>query len=53
MKKENVKELRDKILKGIELSYDRLIISKQKDDEELVFSRNGQIVKVRARDLTK
>lgn len=53
MNRENIKELRDKILKGIELSYDRLLISKQKDDAVLVFSRNGQIVKVKARELKK
>jgi hypothetical protein len=51
MNRENIKELRVKILKGIELSYDRLLISKQKDDAKLVFSRNGQIVKVKAREL--
>jgi hypothetical protein len=53
MNRENIKELREKILKGIELSYDRLLISKQKDDDELVFSRNGQIVKIKARKLKK
>jgi len=53
MTKENVKELRSKILQGIELAYRRLLISKQKEDGELVISRNGKIVKVKARELTK
>ena len=53
MTKNNVKEMRDKILKGIELSYDRMLIVKQKEDAELVFSRNGEIIKVKARDLKK
>jgi hypothetical protein len=49
----NVKDLRAKILKGIELAYQRLLISKQKEDEELVISKNGKIVRVKARELTK
>jgi hypothetical protein len=38
-------------LKVSELAYERLLIEKQKDDSELVFSRNGKVVKVKARDL--
>ena len=53
MTKENVKDLRAKILQGLELAYTRLLSSKQKDDEDLVISRNGKVVKVKARDLTK
>jgi len=53
MTKDSVKELRAKILKGIELSYNRLLISKQKEDGELVISRNGKIVWVKAKGLAK
>ena len=53
MNKENVKDLRAKILQGLELAYTRLLSSKQKDDEDLVISKNGKVVKVKARDLTK
>lgn len=53
MTKENVKDLRTKILQGLELAYSRLLISKQKEDEDLVISRNGKIVKVKARELSK
>lgn len=53
MTKENVKDLRAKILQGLELAYTRLLSSKQKDDQDLVISRNGKVVKVKARDLTK
>ena len=52
MKKEEVEILQDKIVKGVELAYKRLLIEKQKDDSELVFSHNGKIVIVKARDLT-
>jgi len=51
MNKDEVKVMRDKIIKGIDLAYERLLIEKQKDDSELVFSHNGKIVAVKARDL--
>jgi hypothetical protein len=53
MTKESVKVMRTKILQGIDLSYSRLLISKQKEDGELVISRNGKIIRVKARDLIK
>lgn len=43
---------REKILKGLDLTMQKLIKEKQKNDEEFVFSVNGEIVKVKARDLT-
>jgi len=52
MNKEDAKIMQDKIVKGVELAYKRLLFEKQKDDSELVFSHNGKIVKVKARDLT-
>ena len=45
------KELRDKIISGLELSFKRLVISKSKEDKELVFSKDGKIIKVKAKDL--
>ncbi len=48
----NTTELRSKILKGIDLAVERLILKKQKEDGELVFSQNGQVVVVKAKDLT-
>jgi hypothetical protein len=51
MTKENVKDLRSKILRGIDLAYNRLLIAKQKEDGELVISRDDKIIKVKARDL--
>ncbi len=52
MDKTKVKELRNKIIKGIDLAYDRMLEAKQMDDSELVFSHDGKIVKIKARDLT-
>ena len=47
----NTTELRSKILKGIDLAVERLIRKKQKEDGELVFSQNGQIVVIKAKNL--
>lgn len=43
--------LRSKLLVGLSLSYTRLIEKKQVEDGNLIFSKNGKIVKVRARKL--
>ncbi len=51
MNKAEVEIMQEKIVKGVKLAYERLLIEKQKDDSELVFSQNGKIVKVKARDL--
>jgi hypothetical protein len=51
MTKEGVKDLRSKILQGIDLAYRKLLASKQKEDGELVISRNGKVVRVKAKDL--
>lgn len=47
----NIADLRSKILKGIDLAVERLILKKQKEDGELVFSQNGKVVVVKAKDL--
>jgi hypothetical protein len=47
------KDLRRKILQGIELAYHKLLLAKQKEDGELVISKNGQVVRVKAKDLLK
>lgn len=44
--------LRNKLLVGLSLSYSRLIEKKQIEDGNLIFSKNGKIVKVRARKLS-
>ena len=51
MDKEEIEEMREKILKGIALAYERLVEQKKKEDGELVFSKDGKIVTVKARDL--
>jgi len=44
-------DIREKILKGMTLAFDRLLEKKAKEDGYLVFSENGKIVHVRAREL--
>jgi hypothetical protein len=50
---ESNKTLHNKILKGARLAVEKLIKEAQKNDEYLVFSENGKIVKVKARKLKK
>lgn len=49
----NSNELREKILKGLDLAFEKLLAKKQKEDSEFVFSQDGKIVYVKARDLRK
>lgn len=44
--------LRSKLLVGLSLSYTRLIEKKQIEDGNLIFSKNGKIVRVKARKLS-
>lgn len=46
-----VNEMRDKILKGIDLAYRRLVESKAKVNQDLVFSENGKVIHVKAKTL--
>jgi len=47
------KILHEKIIKGTRLAVDRLIEQSKKNDDYLVFSENGKIVKVKARKLKR
>ena len=45
--KEQIEDIRAKIIKGLEKTYEKLIQTKIKDDSVLVFSENGKIVKIK------
>ena len=47
----DIKQLEKKILEGIALAYQKLVEQKKKEDGELVFSQNGKIIIVKAKDL--
>ena len=51
MTKSEIAELRAKIISGVQLALKRLILSRQKEDGELIFSHDGKIVRVKARNL--
>jgi hypothetical protein len=53
MNKDKVKDLREKILSGLDLSFQKLVLAKEKMDGELIFSENGQIVRIKAKELKK
>jgi hypothetical protein len=53
MNKDEIIELREKILKGIELAFEKLVKTKQKNDGEFVYSKDGKILIVKAKELAK
>jgi hypothetical protein len=44
-------ELQDKIKEGVMLAYKRLIAIKQKENGQLVFSENGKVRVINAREI--
>jgi len=40
-------EFRDNVMKGLELSYQRLIEKKRRNDQEIVIMKDGKIVKIK------
>ena len=53
MNETEIKVMRSKILQGIEISYNKLLSERQKEDGELVMYKNGKVMNVKARDLKK
>ncbi len=49
----NISTIRTNILKGIELSFQKLLEKKVKENGELVFCKDGQIIRIKAKDLIK
>ena len=45
--------LTEKILKGIQISFDKLVIEKAKNDDYLIFEKDGYIIKIKAKDILK
>ena len=44
-------ELREKIVAGTKLAFKRLVEKAKAEDDYLVFSENGKIIKVKARSI--
>lgn len=51
--KNKAKRLSDKISEGLNLAFDKLVKEKAQTNGELIFSENGKIVRVKAKDLLK
>lgn len=51
MSEQEVKEFEEKIVKGANIAFQRLVNEKKKEDGELVFSRNGHIFRIKAAEL--
>ena len=49
----DTESLSEKIFKGLQISFEKLVREKARDDEELVFGENGQIIRVKAKDILK
>ncbi len=49
----NITVIRTNILKGIELAFQRLIKKKSKENGELIFWKDGHIIRIKAKDLLK
>lgn len=45
--------IRLKILQGIELAFQRLVEKKSKENGELIFSKDGQIIRIKAKEIQK
>lgn len=53
MNNEKINELREKILKGLELTFEKLLKTKQKNNGEFVYSKDDKIVFIKANELIK
>ncbi|MDP2385191.1 MAG: hypothetical protein Q8M29_02355 [Bacteroidota bacterium] len=51
--KPKISELTLKIAEGLKKSFDKLVREKASVDGELIFSENGKIVRVKAKELLK
>jgi len=43
--------IEEKILKGLQISFEKLVKEKAKNDEDLIFGENGKIIRVKAKDI--
>jgi|GEM_PF-4305540 len=51
MKKDDTKSLKEKIVLGLEESFKQLVKTKKQQNGTFVFSVNGEIVHVKAKDV--
>lgn len=51
MSEQEIREFEENIVKGANIAFQRLVNEKKKEDGELVFSRNGQVFRIKAAEL--
>ena len=45
--KEQIEDIREKVLKGLSKTYEKLLEMKRKNNSVLVISKNGKIIKIK------
>ncbi|OFX42420.1 MAG: hypothetical protein A2046_13420 [Bacteroidetes bacterium GWA2_30_7] len=50
-KSKKIKDIREKIFKGLDLAFKRLVEKTAKENGKLVFSENGKIIYIDAKDI--
>lgn len=53
MSEQETRQLRETLLKGLDLSFDKLLEQKKRDKEPLAFSNKGNVIQVDASELSK
>jgi hypothetical protein len=53
MNNKQIIELRGKILKGIELSFKKLVLAKHENNGKIVCSKGGEIIIIKASEFVK
>lgn len=53
MDNSSIENIKFRIFKGLDIVLQKLIEKKSKEDGELVFYQDGQIVRIKAKDLNK
>lgn len=51
MKFQREHEIKEKVLKGLDVSYKKLVKSKKELDSEFIISENGKIIRVKAHEI--
>jgi hypothetical protein len=46
-------EIKERILAGLDLTFERLLHDKSREDRVLVYARDGKIIPVKAKELIK
>ena len=50
-KDESVQELKEKIIKGLEEAYRKMVIFKKEKNSPLIISRNGKVVEIKPENI--